>query len=74
VLEQAGERSADELLAIDEALRQLEDVDPRLVRLVELRFFTGLTLDESADALDISRRTAVRDWSRARAFLQASLQ
>jgi len=60
---------AEELVALDEALERLEALDPRLVRIVELRFFGGLSVDESADALGISPRTVKRDWQKARAFL-----
>ncbi len=59
----------DELLAINEALGRLESLDPRLGRLVELRFFGGLSVEETADVLDLSARTVKRDWRKARAFL-----
>lgn len=68
-----AETRADELLALDEALGRLEGLDPRLSRLVEVRFFGGLTLEEAADALEISPRTAKRDWQKARAFLNREL-
>lgn len=58
-----------DLLAIDGALRRLEELDPRLGRLVELRFFAGLSVEEAAEALDVSPRTIKRDWQKARAFL-----
>lgn len=60
---------AEELVALDEGLEQLEALDPRLVRIVELRFFGGLSVQEAADALGISPRTVKRDWQKARAFL-----
>ena len=60
---------AEELLALDEALEHLERLDPRLVQTVELRFFGGLSVEETADAMGISPRTVKRDWQRARAFL-----
>ncbi len=69
-IEQLGARTADELLEIDRALDRLEALEPRLARLVELRFFVGLSVSEAAASLDISERTATRDWQRARAFLQ----
>jgi RNA polymerase sigma factor (TIGR02999 family) len=72
-IEQMGERTAEELLDIDRALDRLETLEPRLVRLVELRFFLGLNVPDAAAELGVSERTALRDWSRARAFLQASL-
>ncbi len=58
-----------DLLALDQALGRLEECDPRLARLVELRYFGGLTLAETAGALDISATTVKRDWFKARAFL-----
>ncbi|MEO6597302.1 MAG: ECF-type sigma factor [Planctomycetota bacterium] len=65
---------ADErLLALDEALQRLAEFDPSKARLVELRFFGGLTVDEAAQLLGLSPRTAARDWRIARAFLRADL-
>ncbi len=61
------------LLALDEALSKLETVDPDSFRLVMLRYFGGLTVDESAAALGISPRTAKRHWSYARAWLQREI-
>jgi RNA polymerase sigma factor (TIGR02999 family) len=58
-----------ELLAIDRALTRLEALDERLARLVELRVFAGLSVEEAAEALGISERTVKRDWQKARAFL-----
>jgi RNA polymerase sigma factor (TIGR02999 family) len=60
---------AEELLALDEALEQLEALDERLARTVEMRFFGGLSVEEVADALGVSPRTVKRDWRKARAFL-----
>lgn len=68
-----GAGTVDELLAMDQALDRLGSFDDRLAELVSLRFFAGLTLEEAADCLDISARTAARDWKRARAYLKASL-
>jgi len=62
------ERPPD-LVALDEALTRLAELDPEKARLVELRFFGGLTVDETADALDCSRATVVRQWRTARAWL-----
>lgn len=62
-----------EVLAVDEALRALEAVDLELARLVELRFFGGLTIDETATALGVSPATISRDWGCARAWLQREL-
>jgi RNA polymerase sigma factor (TIGR02999 family) len=57
------------LPALDEALKRLEDVDPEQARIVELRFFAGLTVEEAADALGMSPATLKRRWSLARAWL-----
>jgi RNA polymerase sigma factor (TIGR02999 family) len=62
-----------DLIAMDEALSQLETLDNRQARIVEMRFFAGLELDEIAAALDISERTVKRDWQKARAFLYHAL-
>ncbi len=59
----------DDLLALDEALRQFAVAAPLKARLVELRFFAGLSVEEAADCLGISRATADRWWSYARAWL-----
>lgn len=67
------ERQADEILALDEALERLAELDPDLVRLVEWRFFAGLTLEEIAAEVGVSERTLKRDWRTARAFLHAHL-
>ena len=61
--------SAEQALAIDEALRQLEESDPRAARVFELRYFTGLAAEQIAELMDITRRTVDRDWRFARAFL-----
>lgn len=69
----AVESQAAELLAVDEALDFLAERDPRLGRVVECRFFGGLTVPETAEALGTSRRTVERDWARARAYLYHAL-
>jgi len=66
------EKSID-LLVLSQALDQLADHDARLVRVVECRFFGGMTSEETADALGVSTRTVERDWTRARAYLQRLL-
>jgi RNA polymerase sigma factor (TIGR02999 family) len=63
----------DEMLAISEALERLSAIDPRQVRIVELRYFGGLTEDETAEVLGISTRTVKRDWTVARSWLHAEL-
>src|SRR5574341_1401068 len=64
----AQERNAD-LVALDDALQTLEKLDPRQARVVELRFFAGLSLEETAEALKVSVTTVRRDWSLAEAWL-----
>jgi RNA polymerase sigma factor (TIGR02999 family) len=72
--EVAGEAPRDvELLALDAALDELAALDPRRARLVELRWFGGLSLDETAEALGISAATVSRDWQLARAWLHRRL-
>jgi RNA polymerase sigma factor (TIGR02999 family) len=61
------------LLALERALGRLESIDPELVRIVELRAFGGLTIDESAHVLKVSPSTAKRDWRTAKAWLNREL-
>jgi RNA polymerase sigma factor (TIGR02999 family) len=65
---------ATELLALDVALTQLALLDQRLSRLVELRYFAGLSVEETAEVLALSPRTVKRDWRKARALLYDALQ
>ena len=67
------ERQAEQVLAVDVALEGLASFNERLARLVECRYFAGLTEEETAGALGISLRTAQRDWARARAWLLKEL-
>lgn len=67
--EAAAESAAAEIMAIDRALEQLKTVSERQARLVEYRFFGGLTYDEIAQVTGLSVRTVKRDWERARAWL-----
>ena len=67
------DRPAD-LVAVDEALSALAEVDPRKAQVVELRFFGGLTMEEIGEHLGISRATAIRDWRGARAWLYLELR
>ncbi|MFT7670032.1 MAG: RNA polymerase sigma factor (TIGR02999 family) [Planctomycetota bacterium] len=62
-----------DLLALDEALNKLTEESPRKARLVELRFFAGMEINEAAMALSISRASADRDWAYAKAFLHHEL-
>lgn len=71
-LEVSDDRSA-ELLALDQALKKLEVQDPRKSRIAELRFFGGLSVEETAEALSISVATVMRDWRLTKAWLQREL-
>ncbi len=68
-----SEEQADILLALDEALRRLEQIDPRQGQIVECRFFGGLTIRETAEALDISPATVKRSWIMAQSWLYREL-
>src|SRR5690606_3264821 len=68
------EGRAEELLALEEALRRLEQVDARAAEVVECRCFSGLDAEVTADALGVSRRTVTRDWGAARAWLYGELR
>lgn len=63
----------DEVLAVDEALQRLSAMDPRQSRIVELRYFAGLSIEQTAEALEISPATVKRDWTSAKAWLQREL-
>ncbi len=65
--------TGDELLAVDAALAKFAIREPVIARLVELRFFAGLTLDEAAECLRMNQRTAYRHWAYARAWLRREL-
>ena len=71
-VEPAVERDLD-LLALDEALRRLEEMDPVQGRVVELRYFTGLSIEETAEVLGKSPATVNREWRMARAWLRREL-
>ena len=62
-----------DLVALDEALTSLSVIDERKARVIEMRFFGGLTVEETADVLDVSRETVLRDWRLARAWLMQEL-
>lgn len=62
------------LVPLDDALQALEAIDPRKCRVVELRFFAGLSIEETAEALKISANTVMRDWNMARAWLYRELR
>jgi RNA polymerase sigma factor (TIGR02999 family) len=71
--ELAIDSTGNELFAVDEALSKLAAGEPEMARLVELRFFAGLTLEEAARCLGVSVRTAHRHWAYARAWLRREL-
>lgn len=66
--------SAEQALALEEALTKLEQTDERAARVVELRYFAGLSPEQVAEVLNLTRRTIDRDWRYARAFLHAALE
>jgi RNA polymerase sigma factor (TIGR02999 family) len=68
----SDERSA-EVVALDETLVRLAEIDPRKSRIVELRFFGGLSIEETAEALSISPGTVMRDWTLAKAWLRREM-
>lgn len=69
-----GPGRSEELLELDEALAKLERLDERLGRVVELRFFGGLSVEEVGDVMGVSPRTVKRDWRKARAFLYQTIR
>lgn len=64
-----SEKSDEQLIALDEALKKLEAIEERSSKIVELRYFSGLTIEETAEVLNISPATAKRDWNFAKAWL-----
>ena len=66
------ERAAD-VVALDDALKSLADIDPRQSQIVELRFFGGLSIEETAEVLGVSPGTVMRDWTLAKAWLRRAL-
>lgn len=70
----ASPSRAVDLIALDQAMERLGKIDARLEKVVERRVFGGMTVQEIADSLDVSRRTVERDWERARAYLYRDLR
>ncbi len=66
-------QKTEELLAVDEALDRLSELDAQLARIVEMRYFGGMSVEEAAEALGISARTVRRHWAMARAWLRSEL-
>lgn len=65
--------SDEDIAAIDEALTRLAAIDPRQVQIVQMRYFGGMTIEETAQALEISDATVKREWTLARAWLKREL-
>jgi RNA polymerase sigma factor (TIGR02999 family) len=65
---------AEHLLALDDALQRLEQIDPQQSKIVELRYFGGLTIEETAEAINLSPATVKREWAMARAWLYQELR
>ena len=68
-----GVEQSEELLAVDEALERLTAIDPQQARVVEMRYFGGLTVEETAEALNIAPRTVKREWAMAKAWLRLEI-
>jgi RNA polymerase sigma factor (TIGR02999 family) len=69
----AARHDSEDLIALDDALKALEEMDPRKARVVELRFFAGLSLEQTAETLEISVPSVKRDWKLAKAWLTREL-
>lgn len=69
----AGKERSIDLMALDEALGRLEKIDEQQARIVELRYFAGLSLEETAEALKVSRTTVATNWGMAKAWLHREL-
>ena len=69
-----GAKVLEELVSLDEALVELESINPRHARVIECRFFAGLSIEETAEALGVSTITVTRDWRMARAWLKDALK
>jgi RNA polymerase sigma factor (TIGR02999 family) len=69
----ASDAGSEEVMAVDQALARLASLDPRQAQLVELRYFAGFSIEETAELMDISPATVKREWAFARAWLQKEL-
>jgi RNA polymerase sigma factor (TIGR02999 family) len=69
VADLATAEDSDQIVTLDDALRRLSNQDARMAQIVQLRFYAGLTIDETAKAMGVSPRTVKRDWEFARAWL-----
>jgi RNA polymerase sigma-70 factor, ECF subfamily len=70
----AGADQTEEILAVDEILARLGEFDPQQARIAELRYFGGLSVEETAEAMAISPRTVKRDWAMAKAWMRTQLE
>lgn len=68
------DRQADNLINLDEALNQLQELNPRLAKVVECRYFGDMSIEDTAEALDISESTVNRDWKKAKGLLYKELK
>jgi RNA polymerase sigma factor (sigma-70 family) len=74
IFQRAGSTDhTEEILAVDETLARLELLDPQQARVVELRHFGGLSVEETAEAMEISPRTVKRDWAMAKGWMKSQL-
>jgi RNA polymerase sigma factor (sigma-70 family) len=69
----ASEERAADVVALDDALKSLAEIDPRQSQIVELRFFGGLSIEETAEVLAVSPGTVMRDWTLAKAWLRRAV-
>jgi RNA polymerase sigma factor (TIGR02999 family) len=74
VVELAEDQDPDQILLVDEAIQQLRNMDPKLGELVHLRFFAGLSIEQTAEVLETSPRTVARHWKFARAWLTRTIE
>jgi len=68
-----SDSKSEDVIALDDALKQLAEIHPRKSEVVELRFFAGLSVEETAELLKVSRLTVIRDWNFARAWLRMTM-
>lgn len=76
-LEDAQHSEADDsvaVIALDDAIKEIAEIDPRLEKIIECRYFAGLSVAETAEVLDMKTRTVERDWQRARAYLRRAME
>lgn len=73
-LGELSDAQLEEIISLDNVLAELEKLDPRQARIVELRYFVGLTIQETADVLEVSPTTVKRDWRTAMAWLYRAMQ